>query len=119
LPFTVNVQAEKIFPEAQDAQTTLAEFKVRNSDIDQNNHVNNTKYSQWVLDAVPFELHRDHQIQSYSINFLAETKLGDVVKIQKGPRQYSDESFFKTQFQGLRASDSKIMFLTEIEVKKI
>jgi acyl-ACP thioesterase len=34
----------------------IAQFRVRNSDIDLNQHVNNTKYAQWILDALPIEV---------------------------------------------------------------
>ena len=31
----------------------LLSFDVRNSDIDVNRHVNNTRYAQWILDSIP------------------------------------------------------------------
>ena len=112
----ITVAAEKHLPLATDI-TTLTDFKVRNSDIDQNNHVNNTKYAKWILDAIPFEMHHQHELTSYSINFLAETKLNDTVTIQKGPKQKEIETAFETQFQGLREADSKIVFTANLGAK--
>ncbi|MBC7465071.1 MAG: hypothetical protein H7256_03695, partial [Bdellovibrio sp.] len=117
-PEKIETEDEKISPEKTE-QTTIAEFKVRNSDIDQNNHVNNTKYAQWVLDAIPFQSHHEYDLTSYSINFVAETKLNDLVKIQNGPRTNELESSFQTQFQGVRESDGKIVFLAKLGAKKI
>lgn len=117
-PEKIVLEDEKIIAEKTE-QETLAEFKVRNSDIDQNNHVNNTKYAQWVLDAIPFKNHHEYDLTSYSINFVAETKLNDIVKIQNGPRINEYENSFETQFQGLRAADGKIVFLAKLGAKKI
>lgn len=114
----ISIEDEKIIPEKTE-QPTLAEFKVRNSDIDQNNHVNNTKYAQWILDAIPFQAHHEYNLTSYSINFVAETKLNDIVKIQNGPRTNEQENSFETQFQGVRSSDGKIVFVAKLGAKKI
>lgn len=114
----INVNAEKLSPPKNDV-TTLTDFKVRNSDIDQNKHVNNTKYAQWVLDAIPFELHHQFELTEYSVNFLAETKLNDSIKIQNGPRYKDGGNSFHTLFQGLRETDSKVVFVANLAVKKI
>lgn len=107
---SVSVTADKLTVEKE--VKPLADFKVRNSDIDQNYHVNNTKYSQWILDAIPFELHHQYELKSYAINFLAETKLNDSVKI------VAFENAETTQFQGIREADQKIAFVANIEAKK-
>lgn len=43
----------------------LAEFHVRNSDLDLNGHVNNTKYAQWLLDSVTEDKHREFTLEEY------------------------------------------------------
>jgi medium-chain acyl-[acyl-carrier-protein] hydrolase len=47
----VQIETHKIF--AHKDCELLSNYQVRNSDIDQNQHVNNTKYAQWILDAIP------------------------------------------------------------------
>lgn len=83
----------------------LARFNVRNSDLDLNGHVNNTRYAQWILDSLPEQNLRDFKLQEYEINFIAETKSGDVIDIFGGA--LSDDRF---QFQGVRTSDGKTVF---------
>ncbi len=97
---------------------TLAKFSVRNSDIDQNMHMNNTKYAQWVLDAISFDWHKELTLLSYEVNFNAETKLNDTVAIQKGERQSQTDGSFLTTFQGLRESDNKIVFTSQFGVRE-
>lgn len=101
------LEAEKI-PARVSGATTLARFEVRNSDIDMNNHVNNTRYAQWVLDAIPIERHAQVVLRDYAVNFVAETKLGDVIEVQAvdaSPTSY---------FHGIRLSDQKVVFTAEL-----
>lgn len=56
-------------------------FPVRYSDLDLYDHVNNAKYIQWILDNYPLNMHRDFEVETFEINFLAETKIGDEAAI--------------------------------------
>lgn len=95
------------FTEAESLKT----FSVRNSDIDFNQHVNNTVYAKWVLDAVGYDKHFKYKILSYEVNFLAETHLEEEVQIQK------DSTVCEPNFvyQGVRLSDNKVVFTAAIE----
>lgn len=105
----LDVTPEKIPPRAD--AIDLAQFQVRNSDIDLNHHVNNTKYSQWILDALPIEvLSGKRHLQGFDVNFLAEAKTGDIIKIQ-----YADPDASKIFFQGLRLVDGKPVFTAYLE----
>jgi acyl-ACP thioesterase len=81
------------------------ELKVRFSDLDLNNHVNNTTYIRWVEDLLKI-----HQIDSSNllINYLAECVLGDEVKLEL----YKSEDKFQIQGKVL----NKSVFLAEIGV---
>jgi medium-chain acyl-[acyl-carrier-protein] hydrolase len=96
--------------------TSMAKFQVRNSDIDMNDHVNNTRYAQWILDAMPMEWHRTYKLEDYQINFLIEAKLGDAVDVRFVALE-GDETTARTklQFQGFRESDGKVIFAAALE----
>ncbi len=55
-------------------------FRVKASDLDVNMHVNNVKYTQWALDTISLENHRNYIIKEYDINFLSETFFNDEMK---------------------------------------
>jgi acyl-ACP thioesterase len=57
-------------------------YEVRYSDIDVHHHVSNIRYIEWILDSVPFEMSRTHQIHTFEINFLAESSYEDAISIQ-------------------------------------
>jgi medium-chain acyl-[acyl-carrier-protein] hydrolase len=86
----------------------LTRFQVRHSDLDMNGHVNNTRFSQWILDSLPLEAHKFHVLKLYETNFLAEACHGDLVEIQ-GPTQQDDLTF-----QGRRVSDKTVLFTARI-----
>lgn len=83
----------------------LATFQVRPGDLDLNGHVNNLRYAQWILDSLPIQTHRQHQLQSYEVNFLAEVCEGDRVTVQRGPLG---------RFQGWREADAKVVFTAQL-----
>lgn len=98
----------------------LAKFRVRNSDLDINQHVNNTKYAQWILDAIPYELHKKLYLKNYSVNFLAETHLGDEVEVFSScdaPDPLST-SQGTTTYKGTRSSDGKTLFTAQLGWEK-
>jgi acyl-ACP thioesterase len=47
------------------------------SDIDMNQHVNNTRYVQWAMDCIPFEFQKQHFLHEISVNFLSEARIGE------------------------------------------
>lgn len=103
------VEASKI--SLQKDLKEFAQFHVRNSDLDLNGHVNNTKYAQWILDSLPEANLRTYTLQEYEVNFIAETKSGDVILIFGGA--LAEDRF---QFQGVRTSDQKIVFAATMKV---
>lgn len=66
------------FPEIQTAQfyEQKLEFRVRLSDIDMYKHVNNTRYVEWMLEAVPAYIHRECLPSRLEVAYKKETVFG-------------------------------------------
>lgn len=98
----------------------LAKYRVRNSDLDINQHVNNTKYAQWILDAIPYEFHKSLVLKTYSVNFLSETHLGDEVQVDKSSQSSDVNTTTQgtTTYRGVRVADGKILFTATLEWEK-
>lgn len=106
LPFT----AEKL--KKRPDHEVISDRVVRVTDLDINDHVNNTKYTQWVLDTIELKYHKKLFLSEFEINFLAESKLDDVIEImssEKHPEQVD------TQFMGIRKSDGKPVFISNFQ----
>ena len=56
----------------------------RASDLDPNGHVNNTRYIDWVTDAIAERHGLESQISELSINFLAEVRMSEEVRLGIG-----------------------------------
>jgi len=107
---------EKIAP--REGLAEAARFAVRNSDLDLNGHVNNTRYAQWILDSIPLEAHRAWRIESYEVNFLAEIQVGDAVAIEDAPPGAAPDREARLHFQGRRLSDDALAFVAELTAAK-
>jgi medium-chain acyl-[acyl-carrier-protein] hydrolase len=63
----------------------VTEFRVRRSDLDINNHVNNVHYVEWLAEAVPESLWRESDVCALDIEYKRAVKFGDVVMIATFP----------------------------------
>ncbi|MBU2649539.1 MAG: hypothetical protein KKA81_01275 [Bacteroidetes bacterium] len=88
------------------------EHKILYSDIDHYGHANNSKYLQWVIDALPNDFIRTHVPDVIEIKFLHECFLGEKIMIFSNPVDYS-------HFEGRRESDDVTNFQVKIRWKII
>ncbi len=61
---------------------TERRFDIRWHDIDSNQHVNNTKYVEWLLESVPTDILNDSVLSSIDMIFKNESVLGDKIMTQ-------------------------------------
>lgn len=81
---TSGVVARKVnFSNGDSTEMALGEIIVRNSDLDSNNHTNNTKYVQWVYDSLTQAQIKELPRNGFAINYSAEALLGDHVFLFK------------------------------------
>lgn len=76
-----NTEGVALPNEAELKQIFASERLVEYSDLDMLGHVNNVKYTEWMLD----NFHRKNDIFEYKtleINYLDEVKLGEIIKIE-------------------------------------
>ncbi|MDR2581200.1 MAG: hypothetical protein LBC85_09440 [Fibromonadaceae bacterium] len=58
---------------------------VKYSDIDLNNHVNNCRYSDWVLDAINIDELKERKIRSIQLNYIQEITYDTKVALMRFP----------------------------------
>lgn len=71
----------------KDAETQMRQ--VEWNDLDLNQHVNNTRYLDWAIDAYPAEFWRTHRVERVVANYLAETRAGETVAIVRRGEEIS------------------------------
>jgi len=84
--------------------------QVRYSDIDFHQHVNNNKYIEWAINALPYEKINRYRIESFTINFMSEAVIEDQISVEYS---YSDEIV-----QGIRQKDSRPVFRIQFNFKE-
>lgn len=98
LPYGVDSQGvlEEPFSELSNVENpeVLREFYVRRSDIDTNQHVNNTKYMEWVLETVPTEIYQTSILQSFEVMYKKEVGLGSIILATSQPIEELSKSAF-------------------------
>jgi acyl-ACP thioesterase len=80
-------------------------FKVRYSDIDSNQHVNNTKYIDWAIETLPEEIVDNYYLDEIKVTFQKECKYGDVVNVYTDIRE--EEGGLLVSVHKIETSDKK------------
>lgn len=110
LPFTIDElavghSAPRI--ECRDKVEVLGERAVKYSDMDQNGHVNNAKYIEWIFDSLDSEIHRK-KFSDLLVNHVSESKIGDDIVIFR----HDDPDCL--QISICRKRDDRILFTAEL-----
>ena len=51
------------------------------SELDQNGHMNNTRYMNWIDDLLPAAFHKEHPVREFTLCYLNEAREGDVLQL--------------------------------------
>ncbi len=86
LPFNDGKFALEDFPERVSgvAEKPVFSKKILYNEIDVNNHVNNTRYLDWVMDCFDGEFYQKHHLKGFTLEFLSEMRWGDEVELRSG-----------------------------------
>ncbi len=70
----------KRFPLNMEADNNK-DFDIRRSDIDSNNHVNNTKYLEWIIESIPEDVYQRSTLSEFEIQYKKEIKYPDKIVV--------------------------------------
>ena len=89
------------------------QFDIRYSDIDSNKHVNNVKYVEWAMEAVPIEVINDYQLTRIKVTFEKETTYGERVSSSATVKQVNENSL--KSYHTISNSDGTELTLLEAD----
>ena len=84
IPYEPNEDALNVYPEKLNPlkESQIIESKVfKYTDLDLNQHVNNTKYVEMILDCFSKEFHSNHVIKNITVSFQSESFYGDEIEV--------------------------------------
>jgi medium-chain acyl-[acyl-carrier-protein] hydrolase len=90
--------------ESPQGETITTTHRVTYSELDQNGHVNNTRYINWMLDSLPYAFHQKHMVRNFQLNYLSEVFPEQTLTINR--QQTATNTFL---FE-VKNDDSKILF---------
>lgn len=93
------------------------EFNIRYSDIDSNNHVNNVKYVEWAIEAVPLEVVNNYILKRIKVNFEKETIYGDKISASATLKEINDINL--KSYHTIRNSKGDEITLIEADWEKL
>lgn len=70
-------------PDAENLEDVY-EHQIRYSDLDLNQHVNNARYVELLLNCYPPEFHRNNRLRALTFSFQSESRYGDRLILARG-----------------------------------
>jgi len=101
---------KKIIPSSK--LENIYKTQIRYSDIDLNQHANNAKYIELMLDCFDKEFHKEHTIKSLTVSFKAESKYGDEIQLFKG---MENAHLLRHYIEAKNLSSNKIVLQAQVE----
>jgi len=103
LPANKGKKSLEHFPERIITQTTQVAFRktVAYNEIDQNLHVNNTRYLDWATDCFLLKHYQDCKLAEFTLEFLAETHWGDEIELRIGGLELKSDIEASEQSSGV------------------
>jgi len=89
----------------------INEVKVGYIDIDINQHLNNVKYIEYILNCFPIDYYKNNSINKLQVNFLSESRYNDVICLYKCKTNEEDSKYY---VEGINQNDHKV-FQASIE----
>lgn len=109
-----DISMEKL--ERVDYEDYSVDFNIRYGDIDSNNHVNNVKYIEWAIEAVPVEVIKDYTLKRIKVTFEKESKYGEVISSSVAIKKMNDKII--KSHHVIKKNDGTELTLLEAEWEK-
>lgn len=94
------------------------EKRINYSDVDYNGHVNNARYIDFIMDAIPFEKHREKEIRNIEVYYVNELSPdSDLVLAVSQMEKDADApaGLEKLYIEGVRKLDDAVAFYAVVE----
>ena len=109
-----DISMDKI--EKNDEEQYNKQFDIRYSDIDSNNHVNNVKYIEWAMEAVPLDVLNNYDLKRIKVIFEKETTYGEKVLVSATVKEIDDVNL--KSYHTIRNGEGAQLTLLEVEWQK-
>ncbi len=85
------------------------------SDIDMNEHLNNSKYLDYIMDCFSVEDHKNYFTKSIEVNYIHEALPGDTIILKKG---IDEEDGSTVYVEGINDGNSLTVFKSRLRIQE-
>jgi len=85
------------------------------SDIDMNEHLNNSKYLDYIMDCFSVEDHKNYFTKSIEVNYIHEALPGETIILKKG---IDDEDGNTVYVEGINGGNNSAVFKSRLKVQE-
>jgi len=78
----------KLHPVSSTANTRLVQATY--GDLDRNEHVNNVRYMDWILNGLPLDYLKTHELKEMEVNYLSEAAYDDEILVSSEKKEASN-----------------------------
>jgi medium-chain acyl-[acyl-carrier-protein] hydrolase len=83
------------------------------SDVDLNEHLNNSKYVDFIMDCFSLEDHKQHSVKTVEISYVNEILPGETLILYKDVSSLDSNSIY---IEGVKETDGKPVFKSKVEI---
>jgi acyl-ACP thioesterase len=92
---------------------TVFERSVSYNDIDVNNHVNNAKYVDWILDCFSYKLFSEKYIKSIQLNYVNAARPDERIAVKMAKDAENSDCYY---LEGSNADNDSCIFEAKVEL---
>jgi acyl-ACP thioesterase len=83
----------------------IHDVKVSYTDIDINQHLNNVRYIEYILNCFPTDLYKNKSIKGLQVNFLSESRFDDLIRLYKANTGEGNTTYY---IEGINQNEQKV-----------
>ncbi|HHV60128.1 MAG TPA: acyl-ACP thioesterase [Clostridiaceae bacterium] len=85
------------------------------SDIDSNEHLNNSRYVDFIMDCFDLASHKKYEVKSIDVNYINEALPGDTIILLK---DVSKAESGLVHIEGIKENDGKVVFRSQVGIRE-
>jgi acyl-ACP thioesterase len=95
--------------------TDAYERAIGYSDVDVNGHVNNARYVDFAMDALPLEYHREHAVKSIELGYVSESHAGETITLRRAAVKDAPGAVY---IEGANPSTAATVFRAQLTMER-
>ena len=107
-----SMDSKLIKPSPSSEPKSVYEKIIHYSDVDYNEHINNAKYVDYIMDCMTMEEHRTKQVKAIEVHYLSEAIPGETMMLNMGDSSTGENAVY---IEGVAEEDERTVFTSTLQ----